>query len=445
MCTGFLLNGADVWATYRLALESWDGAYDEPAATWVQQPLIGRAGAALLDPAARVATRPVTLVGVLRGTDAADARTKLGLLKAALGGAAPVRLTTPDLPTRELWAYRGTCAVREAPAWQRDLTVTIALTALDPWWRGTSDTVVAGIGATPVALPLGDAPVRPELTWVGAATDPVITVRSGRDALPAYRMTAGATSAYPNPENLIAYSEALDNGAWLAQNVTVAADAAVLATGGQLAEQLTVTGTPDAGLFYTTPALVANQRYIGAFDVRGGTAAWAWLGLLENGTWHRAWVNLATGAVGTQASCTASVTAVTGPDGQVWYRVTVACTALSIGNIEKKWSLGLSDADNSTAVTNGKTAFVARAQFARARAVLATLGLTTTIVAADRLVVDCDACTVSLNGASSANLLTSGDFFALDPATDADLAGASWPTLEVSSGTLAAKYRKRWR
>jgi predicted phage tail component-like protein len=72
-----------------------------------------------------------------------------------------------------------------------------------------------------------------------------------------------------------------------------------------------------------------------------------------------------------------------------------------------------------------------------------TMTLTVTTVAADILVIDNDAKTIKLNGANRLDLLTSGDFFTIDP-SDANFDGVG-PTFTTSSGALGVSYRRSWR
>jgi len=76
-----------------------------------------------------------------------------------------------------------------------------------------------------------------------------------------------------------------------------------------------------------------------------------------------------------------------------------------------------------------------------------TMGFTATLGADDALEVDLAAKKVTRIDAGvrsdALSTLTSGWFFALDPA-DGNAAASSWPTLEVSSGTALATYRRAW-
>lgn len=77
-----------------------------------------------------------------------------------------------------------------------------------------------------------------------------------------------------------------------------------------------------------------------------------------------------------------------------------------------------------------------------------TLGLTLTTVGGDSLVIDMDRKTITKNGASVLAALSSGDFFALDPAV-LQVGLGSTPTdqgyVTVSSGSGTMSYRRAWR
>ncbi len=67
-----------------------------------------------------------------------------------------------------------------------------------------------------------------------------------------------------------------------------------------------------------------------------------------------------------------------------------------------------------------------------------------TISSASAVTIDCDRLRIVDNaGDPRPEALTGGDFLELDPA-DANAAGTSWPTLEVTGGAGTATYRRAW-
>jgi predicted phage tail component-like protein len=74
---------------------------------------------------------------------------------------------------------------------------------------------------------------------------------------------------------------------------------------------------------------------------------------------------------------------------------------------------------------------------------IATMNLTVTTVAGDVLLIDMDSRTITLNGVNRIDILTSGDFFSIDPA-DANFSG-NGPSIGTSSGALSVIYRRAWR
>lgn len=76
-------------------------------------------------------------------------------------------------------------------------------------------------------------------------------------------------------------------------------------------------------------------------------------------------------------------------------------------------------------------------------ALVGTMVLTVTTISTDILVIDCDAKTIKLNGVNRVDLLTSGDFFTIDPADPAF--NGLGPTIASSSGALSISYRRTWR
>lgn len=72
-----------------------------------------------------------------------------------------------------------------------------------------------------------------------------------------------------------------------------------------------------------------------------------------------------------------------------------------------------------------------------------SITLTVTTIAGDVLLIDCNTKTITLNGAPRLDILTSGDFFTIDP-IDGNFAGTG-PRITTSSGALSFSYRRTWR
>lgn len=79
--------------------------------------------------------------------------------------------------------------------------------------------------------------------------------------------------------------------------------------------------------------------------------------------------------------------------------------------------------------------------------ILYSMGLTVTVASDEALRIDMGLQTIDEidSGVRSNGIsyLTSGDFFAVDPG-DGDPDASSWPTLEITSGSAVAYYRRRW-
>lgn len=77
---------------------------------------------------------------------------------------------------------------------------------------------------------------------------------------------------------------------------------------------------------------------------------------------------------------------------------------------------------------------------------LGPMSFANAFVAGNVLVIDNALRTVSLNGVARLDLISGGDFIALDPATMAVFASSSWPFMDWSgSSTVSIAYKKAWR
>lgn len=171
-----LINGVNA-STFGFVLSAPPGWLDAPA-TQIPSTVVLKRGPVITGDAL-VQPRRVTLRGYVRGTSAANVRTKLDSLKLALSFP-PVSVVFDDSATRDHSLYLDTFAVPPQPAGAfiaKDLAVEIGMTAFSPYARDLTATTVSGSAA----LPMGTGPVRPVVTLNGA-TNPSISLRDKNGA-----------------------------------------------------------------------------------------------------------------------------------------------------------------------------------------------------------------------------------------------------------------------
>lgn len=175
--TALWIDDVDATTRYGLRLGDSAGARDLPTSRLDTVAVPDVPGLLLLaDPA--IEARPITLVGTLVGTSAADVRAKRdGLFAVLRRGTVTLRLA--DAPTREI-AIRITSAKVSSSGVQqlaRMLPITIEATALSPYWVDTTDSAVS-LSTAPASLPLGTAPSLPVITIPSPPTVLAITHRT---------------------------------------------------------------------------------------------------------------------------------------------------------------------------------------------------------------------------------------------------------------------------
>ena len=134
---------------------------------------------------------------------------------------------------------------------------------------------------------------------------------------------------------------------WTYNNVTAAADNAASPDGTTTATRLTSTST-NAAYIYRAQTVTADV-WTQSVYAKKGTVDWVWVRAADNSA-----ATYFNGTIGT-GGATSTITAV----GNGWYRCTVTST---LGGTPGYSVFGISDADNSDAVTNGGYAFVWGAQ-----------------------------------------------------------------------------------
>jgi hypothetical protein len=120
----------------------------------------------------------------------------------------------------------------------------------------------------------------------------------------------------PDVENLLAYSEQIDNAAWIKSAATVSANAATAPDGNVTADKIVESATTDLhGVYRTLSKAASAKAYVGSIYLEAAERSWAFIWIYGTSSGNRAvaWINLATGAV----SAVASVGAFTGTTAEV--------------------------------------------------------------------------------------------------------------------------------
>jgi hypothetical protein len=147
-------------------------------------------------------------------------------------------------------------------------------------------------------------------------------------------------------QNLVQYSEQIDNAYWSKSNVTVTADATTSPTGTTTADLIYPSSTGLNRVFFRS-ALTTGLTYTSSIYAKASGLNFIYFAVETGAGVGAVWFNLSTGAVGTTiAGYTASISSV----GSGWYRCSVTRTASGGFLI---W--GISDADNTTTATTSAT------------------------------------------------------------------------------------------
>jgi hypothetical protein len=152
--------------------------------------------------------------------------------------------------------------------------------------------------------------------------------------------------------NAATYSQDFSNAIWTKTGITVTADSIAAPDGTTSADLVTTSATPAT----VSQATAFSGSYAISFFAKKGTSDWVYV-VGQAADSAKAWFNLNTGVVGTvQAGLTAGQIQ---DVGNGWYR----CIIIDVsGSGAEPTTVGLSDADNSTAVTVGRTAYIWGAQ-----------------------------------------------------------------------------------
>lgn len=174
-------------------------------------------------------------------------------------------------------------------------------------------------------------------------------------------LIVGRDSYEEQRTNYAAWSEAFNTAAWNLSNTSIVTDATTAPNATTTAEQLTATATvgSDALIYQATLTPTGDAAvFMGSFYAKKNVGDWVYLRPQCGGVLPYAWFNLNTGTIGTVQG--GLISARIENVGSGWYRISVGLIG-SAGST-RFYSIGLADADNTTACTTGKSAYIWGAQ-----------------------------------------------------------------------------------
>lgn len=158
-----------------------------------------------------------------------------------------------------------------------------------------------------------------------------------------------------NSPNLILQSDVFDNASWTKLAATITANTSAAPDGTTTADSLIESVSTSTHLTEQTATVSsAVADFADSFCVKAGTRNWCWIALVENtgGNSTLQYVNLSTGALGTQATqanwanARVSVT----PLGNGWFRLSITATKTNAATVIRA-RLGMASADNTASYT----------------------------------------------------------------------------------------------
>ncbi len=195
--------GVDLEATLGFQCTDTGAEHDGAVSVPGELEIPGVRGAIFVGPD-RVPVREFTITGFLTGANQAAVRTNFHKLK-ALVGSEDVTVRVADWTTVDITArcirFDGQNYPRQSRANslnEKEMHVAMTFRAANPYWRDTSNTVVA-FTTSAVAMPQGTAPGEAVLeSAVGAATTPTITCKDylGATLWTATLASQGASEKY---------------------------------------------------------------------------------------------------------------------------------------------------------------------------------------------------------------------------------------------------------
>lgn len=209
-----------------------------------------------------------------------------------------------------------------------------------------------------------------DLAWLSPSTIIISSILScSRNLTSYYQSSAGVlTPVSPNAlrygdqglfqeaaaTNILQKSQAFDDAYWALSNATITADQISAPDGTATADLITATA-PSTSRVRKTSIVVTTVPWTLSAYVKRGNGNFAYLNLYD-GSDHRTYFNLNTGAVATNA---AGNTAVIEALASGWYRISVSRTMGTVGAIV---DIGHSNADNNQAAALNQTTYFWGAQ-----------------------------------------------------------------------------------
>ena len=150
--------------------------------------------------------------------------------------------------------------------------------------------------------------------------------------------------------NVITYSEDFSNGAWSKQSASITANTTVSPDGTLTGDKLIGNNATVNTEKFTNRSIYSyvGQTVTGSVYVKKAEYTWVQINLYNSGAYsNRVWVNLDTGAVGTNLS---SIPVTVTPVGDSWYRVVLTATIQATGLAFLTFALADADGDLYTNV-----------------------------------------------------------------------------------------------
>lgn len=241
-----------------------------------------------------------------------------------------------------------------------------------------------------------------------------------------------------NAPNLLQYSDQFNVAPWSNGRITVAANSTAAPDGTTTADSL-VEDTSVANTHYISQSATVSSsaaEYALSVSLKAGTRTWARVSLVEltGGTDASAYVNLSTGALGSQAGGAnlTNMRSFVSSEGNGWYRVTIVARKTNAAT-QLSARIGLATGDNGQTYTGDGASLIYAWRASLAASSVPVLGAQTTTTASSGTSQTGPALYLKGLPASSNGLLLPGDIFEVNgelkrvtSSLDSDAAGLGY-------------------